>query len=427
MYPKATGPSLLTGASGYRLEVGDCLALLRALPDNCVDAIVTDPPYGLTNDSGGPHGKGQNTAFSRSRAGAGRGGFMGLKWDAAVPGVEVWAECLRVLKPGGHLLAFASTRTQHRMCTRIEDAGFEIRDMIAWMYGSGFPKSRNGIWGGTALKPAIEPITLARKPLIGGLQANALAFGTGGLNIEACRVAPTTGSMVRYGEASQDCRYEETRNSAFAMKPGVRNSAEDGRWPANLIHDGSVEALSRFPESVGQKGRLSGHSSGRRTKHVYGAMGAPRYCEPRSDVISAAQFFYCPKTSRIDRHEGVGDPPPVFKHGATLRQIENATNDRERPGNGHPTVKPTDLMRYLCRLITPEGGLVLDPFMGSGSTGKAAILEGFEFLGFDLDPEYVEIAKHRIDFATGLRRREQEARDRQLSLFEQPSSLSHAI
>jgi DNA modification methylase len=402
---------LRTGMMGSAstLHLGDCLEVLRTLPDASVDAVVTDPPYGLA--------------------------FMGKRWDYDVPTVEVWAECLRVLKPGGHLLAFAGTRTQHRMAVRIEDAGFEIRDMIAWVYGSGFPKSldvskaidrmdaseeqqrrrlrftawvrgtgatsrqineatgtnmgghytthltqpaimtrkhleqcrhllgdvpewvereadirsvesrnmasrevvgqgwridrkENAVnygggtpdgtyaitapatpaaqqwhgWG-TALKPSLEPVTVARKPFKGGVGANVLAHGTGGINVDGCRVGMP----------------EDATGRMFS-----------GRWPANLIHDGSEE--------------------------------------PCALLGDAARFFYTAKASRDDRSDG----------------------------NTHPTVKPTDLMRYLCRLVTPPGGIVLDPFMGSGSTGKAAMLEGFDFIGIEREAAYHAIAERRI-------------------------------
>ncbi|MDX3932645.1 MAG: site-specific DNA-methyltransferase [Stenotrophomonas sp.] len=315
------------------------------MADGSVDAIVTDPPYGLA--------------------------FMGKKWDYDVPTTEVWAECLRVLKPGGHLLAFASTRTQHRMAVRIEDAGFEIRDMIAWVYGSGFPKSHNlggdrQGWG-TALKPALEPITVARRPLAGTVAANVLAHGTGAMNIDDCGI-------------------------------GAKFS-DGGRWPANLIHDGSAEVLASFPDAKGQQGDLRGHSRDRASLGIYGDMGAARDAIARGDSGSAARFFYCAKASRQDRNDGleVGAAPAVAA-GATMREREQA-NWPARNGNHHPTVKPTDLMRYLCRLITPCGGLVLDPFAGSGSTGKAAVLEGFQFVGIELDPIYAAIAESRIRVA----------------------------
>ena len=299
-----------------------------------VDSIVTDPPYGLS--------------------------FMGKRWDYDVPSAEIWAECLRVLKPGGHLLAFAGTRTQHRMAVRIEDAGFEIRDLIAWVYGSGFPKSHNGPWGGTALKPALEPITVARKPLIGTVAENVLAHGTGGLNIDGCRVA----GVVQSGAGATGFG---SRDDGYELGTG-RQYQTAGRWPANLIHDGSDEVTGLFPVTTsggGDKASISASDNR--------SMSGKNYPRPRGSVVapdtgSAARFFYVAKASRSDRGEG----------------------------NRHPTVKPTDLMRYLCRLVTPPGGLVLDPFAGSGSTGKAAVLEGFRFVGIEREAEYVEIARARI-------------------------------
>jgi len=368
----------------FDLHHGDCLEVLRTLPDNSVDAVVTDPPYGLS--------------------------FMGKKWDYDVPAVEVWAECLRVLKPGGHLLAFAGTRTQHRMAVRIEDAGFEIRDMIAWVYGSGFPKSHNlqGDWQGwgTALKPALEPITVARKPLAGTVAENVLEYGTGALNIDGCRV-PTGSEQPRGSGARESWRAMEGRTD---LQPHGENVTPDaGRWPANLIHDGSDEVVSAFPDAKGQQGPISAMAPSEKTSNVYGRMkregeasaSSDNRCavgfkiKPgmrRLDEGSSARFFYCAKASRSDRNDGLQDPGPQFKHGTTLRQIENTA----RTGNHHPTVKPTDLMRYLCRLITPPGGVVLDPFMGSGSTGKAAMLEGFCFVGIEREAEYLEIARARI-------------------------------
>lgn len=231
----------------YRLHLGDCLQVLKTFPDNSFDSVVTDPPYGLS--------------------------FMGKRWDYDVPSVEIWAECLRVLKPGGHLLAFAGTRTQHRMALRIEDAGFEIRDIIAWVYGSGFPKSKNldGDWQGwgTALKPALEPITVARKPLAGTVAANVLAHGTGTLNIDGCRINPTGESRERVGEATQDQRYTDAGGTNFAMKPGPRGGAVAGRWPANLIHDGSTEVVALFPADAGQAAPLATRNSDK-TRNSYG-------------------------------------------------------------------------------------------------------------------------------------------------------------
>ena len=359
----------------YKLLHGDCLEKMAGLQENSVDAIVTDPPYGLS--------------------------FMGKKWDYDVPSVEVWRQCLRVLKPGGHLLAFAGTRTQHRMAVNIEDAGFEIREMLAWVYGSGFPKSLNvgkaidkaagaerkvvatvkkkpsassdcnegwvRPWAegkttmditapatpeaqqwdgwGTALKPALEPITVARKPFKGTVAANVLKWSTGGLNIDGCRV-------------------------------------EGKRWPANLLHDGSDEVVELFPQTTSGGGDKRTEPTGHKV-----------------DKGSAARFFYCAKASKRDRNEGCEGLEEVQQDNTRKEGNPGGDNPRNRGlnkrANHHPTVKPTDLMRYLCRLVTPPGGTVLDPFMGSGSTGKAAILEGFKFLGIEREAEYLAIAQAR--------------------------------
>jgi len=389
-------PSFLTQnrrMDNVRLMLGDCLERLRELPDNSVDSVVTDPPYGLS--------------------------FMGKKWDYDVPSVEVWAECLRVLKPGGHLLAFAGTRTQHRMAVRIEDAGFEIRDMIAWVYGSGFPKSldvskaidkaagaerevvgkvsgmgkQNPEWNGTAqgrtensfkpeydatipateaakqwqgwgtaLKPALEPITVARKPLgEKTVAANVLEHGTGAINVDGCR--------VECKRPAATYLQPDIRGNAYNSERDKRRVAEVpanlGRWPANLIHDSGDEV-----ESL---------------------------------LNSAARFFYCAKASKKDRDEGCEGMPLqasyMVENGSKTAAAANGVRyDRTtRQRNNHPTVKPTDLMRYLCRLVTPPEGIVLDPFMGSGSTGKAAVLEEFQFIGIERDESYFKIARSRIE------------------------------
>jgi hypothetical protein len=442
------------------------------MPDCSVDAVVTDPPYGLS--------------------------FMGKKWDYDVPGVEVWAECLRVLKPGGHLLCFAGTRTQHRMAVRIEDAGFEIRDMIAWVYGSGFPKSLDvskaidkmdaaqeqqvrryrftewvrstGItskqideatqtnmgghyttaasqpaimtrehleacrhllgeipewvereadirsvesknfaerevigkmenpassiysqsenemsrdvpitapatheakqwegWG-TALKPALEPITVARKPLIGTVAENVLQHGTGAINVDGCRVG--TEPPAPRNAPKKIIRGGKFHASADSGQEMSHYNPTQGRWPANFIHDGSEEV---------------------------------------TDLLgSAARFFYCAKASKRDRDEGCEGMEEKSAAECVDRVEGSAGMNSPRAGAGrtsgsrnhHPTVKPTDLMRYLCRLVTPPDGLVLDPFMGSGSTGKAAALEGFSFIGIEREAEYVAIAQARINHVT---------------------------
>ena len=340
---------------------------MKQLPDNSVDSIVTDPPYGIS--------------------------FMSKKWDYDVPKVEVWKEAMRVLKHGGHALIACGTRTQHRMVVNIEDAGFEIRDVVSWIYGSGFPKSLNiskaidkaagaerevvgdgqfakrrprataetNIQGaeyglgsghkitapatedakqwdgwGTALKPACEFFTLARKPLSEKtIAANVLKWGTGGINIDGCRV----GGKPRTTHADGNRIGNRDGATSISMgNEGFSYVGSQGRFPANLIHDGSQQVLELFPET---------------------------------NKDSAARFFYCPKASKKDRDEG----------------------------NNHPTVKPTALMQYLCRLITPTGGVVLDPYMGSGSTGKAAVKEGFSFVGCELDEDYYKIATARIEAA----------------------------
>lgn len=402
----------------YTLHLGDCIEAMRAMPDNSIDSIVTDPPYGLS--------------------------FMGKRWDYDVPSVEIWTECLRVLKPGGHLLAFAGTRTQHRMAVRIEDAGFEIRDMIAWVYGSGFPKSRNldGDWQGwgTALKPALEPITVARKPLMGTVANNVAEFGTGALNIDGCRVeAIDADQLAKHWdrETTTDMRGGNFVGGRSGGVPRTTQPSTLGRWPANLVHDGSPVVLEQFPDAPGQLACASTNSEAWKTQNAYGAMRRGRGSEPsadssntglvgfkmkpgerRMDSGSAARFFYCAKASRADRNDGLptGEMPAVTAC-ATMREREQADWPK-RNGNHHPTVKPTDLMAYLLRLVTPPGGTALDPFMGSGSTGKAAMREGFNFIGCELDPDYMAIAKERIEheLAKVTAAREQPA-ESQLNLF----------
>ena len=644
----------------YQIHIGDCLETLRTLPDNSVDSIVTDPPYGLSKEPDMAEVlrhwlAGDDYQHKGS-------GFMGKTWDSFVPGPAIWRECLRVLKPGGHLLAFFGTRTQDMGTLAIRLAGFEIRDSISWVYGSGFPKSMDvskaidkaedyklqaahrrawveavqeaglslpgnsrhdwtvgehapgnkwwaefeawlpGLSGekreaierivvgkgfkprptfhtadiggeaeaneyaittaatdaarqwegwGTALKPAHEPITFARKPLAKGhtVAANVLAHGTGALNIDGCRVEPTGESRERAGEASQDRRYTEAGGTNFAAKPGIHGGDPAGRWPANLIHDGSDEVVALFPAEavaaapvMGTEPTANGFSgpvkySGMRERVAgafHGDSGSaarffkqfevtddvwlanlspalsvernlslqeladaiaqsdavtsalpegialsaatepstsvtpsesrliataviqaiPRFVTasllgPLHDVLilspspvklvarreqigtttitaslslsagsaasitfsimpksseagakaskpSPGKFIYCAKASRKDRNEGLpSSDQPAVATNATMREREDA-NWSARNGNFHPTVKPTDLMAYLCRLVTPPGGVVLDPFMGSGSTGKAAIREGFRFIGCELLPEYGDIARARL-------------------------------
>lgn len=379
------------------LYLGDCRDVLRALPRASIDSIVTDPPYEL--------------------------GFMGKGWDRTgiANDAALWRECLHVLKPGGHLLAFSGSRTYHRMTCAIEDAGFDIRDQIMWLYGSGFPKSLNldGEWDGwgTALKPAHEPVCFARKPFKETVADNVLEYGTGALNIDACRI-PTDDSLPegaggllshvrdgkaypngRAGEASAERRYTETGGTNFALKPGVRGGDPSGRWPANVIHDGSDEVMSAFPEAQGQQAAVTGQEPSSKTNNVYSAFNGRPATTPRGDSGSAARFFYCAKASREDRDEGLQRFQRKQRDESRKEGNPGGDNPRNRGlalrSNHHPTVKPTDLMRYLCRLVTPPGGIVLDPFMGSGSTGKAAAKEGFSFIGIEREQEYFEIACER--------------------------------
>lgn len=368
----------------YDLRLGSNLDVLPTLADNSVDAIVTDPPYEL--------------------------GFMGKSWDSTgiAFNLDVWRECLRVLKPGGHLLAFSGSRTYHRMAVAIEDAGFQIRDQIMWIYGSGFPKSLDvskaidnqagskradrviaeaGVSGshenptkailnkgtpvtpeaqqwqgwGTALKPAHEPIVLARKPLVGTVAANVLEWGTGGLNIDGSRVGTTVETWPSTRNYSSKEMSRPGSTMANDAETQLTGDAPAGRFPANVIHDGLAEEWARY--------------------------------------------FYCAKASKRDRNEGLEGFEAIRVHDGRKAGNKGGSNPRNRTNdlkvNHHPTVKPTDLMRYLCKLITPPGGTVLDPFMGSGSTGKGAIIEGFDFIGIELSEEYLAIAKARIEFAKG--------------------------
>jgi site-specific DNA-methyltransferase (adenine-specific) len=308
-----------------QLLLGDCLEKMREITSDSVDSIVTDPPYGLS--------------------------FMGKKWDYDVPSVAIWQECLRVLKPGGHLLAFAGTRTQHRMAVRIEDAGFEIRDMIAWVYGSGFPKSLNlkdvqpGF--GTALKPALEPITLARKPLIGTVVANVLEWGTGGINVDGCR--------VEADNTENRARPPRTPNAILGGGKGTNLTASEhnsaGRWPANLIHDGSEEVVSLFPQSKAGTQTQPLAKGGIWKTEKGNAPAAAQY----GDNGSAARFFYCAKASRSERDTGCEDL-------------------------GHST----------------PGGTCLDPFLGSGTTAVAALQEGFSVIGIERDEHSYKTAMARV-------------------------------
>lgn len=387
------------------LYQGDSRDILKELPDNSIDSCVCDPPYALVSiqkrfgKPGSAPAKG-NDAYMRASS-----GFMGANWDVGDTAFAetFWAEVLRVLKPGGHVVAFSGTRTYHRMAVAIEDAGFECRDMLSWVYGSGFPKSHNqhGDWEGwgTALKPAHEPICLARKPLCGTVAANLASWGVGALNVDGCRVA--TGETI---VATRNIALGSSGAGVFgaATVPGVYEQKEGGRWPANICHDGSDEVLAAFPETKSGGAPTSGDRNG----EVFGAFAARSLTNHGASEGSAARFFYCAKASRADRDAGLDHLPK--KAGGMVSNTSGQHMTRRDEGynpepraNIHPTVKPTTLMQWLCRLITPPGGVILDPFMGSGSTGKAAVLEGFQFVGCEREDEYMPIATARIAWAIG--------------------------
>jgi len=325
---------------------GDCLEVMPTLPADSIDAIVTDPPYGLS--------------------------FMGRDWDHGVPGEHFWAEALRVAKPGAHLLAFGGTRTFHRLACAIEDSGWEIRDTLGWIYGSGFPKSLNiGNGYGTALKPAYEPIILARKPLSSTVAANVQQWGTGALNIDASRI-PTDEDFGRGGERERTRGYVGIKSDETI--PALPASPL-GRWPANIIHDGSEEVLSVFPQTSSNSGTPFRRNATNEGRTAYGDYSRPADEDGYyGDSGSAARFFYCAKAAKSERGEG----------------------------NTHPTVKPLKLMRYLVRLITPPGGTVLDPFAGSGTTLLAAEQEGFDSIGIEMEAEHITIIEGRLVVVEGM-------------------------
>lgn len=400
-----------------RIYVGDAMERLRELLEESVDSVVTDPPYHLTTGKQG--GSGQASENLNSPAGRSRAttGFMGKGWDGGDIAFrpDTWVAVMRVLKPGGYLVAFGGTRTYHRLACAIEDAGFEIRDQIGWCFGSGFPKSHNlhGDWEGwgTALKPAWEPICVARKPFKGTVEKNVLQHGTGAINIAGCRIE---GEPVPLNRTEQWTGFGQEKRPDYEQ---VMNVA--GRWPANLIHDGSYEVLAAFPNATGQCADVKYDEREKKIQNVYGAMR--RGHEPSADKIysdnggtnfamkpgarrldegSAARFFYCAKASKEDRNEGcygLDDKPSGMVSNTSGQHVTRRDGGAPGPAkNNHPTVKPTDLMRWLCRLVTPPGGTVLDLFMGSGSTGKAALLEGFDFIGIERELEYIRIAESRI-------------------------------
>jgi site-specific DNA-methyltransferase (adenine-specific) len=422
------------------LILGDCLDKLKELDDNSVDSIVTDPPYGLS--------------------------FMGKKWDYDVPSQAIWEECMRVLKPGGHLLAFAGSRTYHRMAVRIEDAGFEIRDQIMWVYGSGFPKSHNigkgvdklqgnerevvgenpnkkgrksdgkvsfvsdtllgkgenaGVYvdkgnsqwegWGTALKPAHEPIVMARKPLSENTVVdNVLQWGTGGINIDDSRIG--LDEELDKSQLRTINRSQKTEKDGWGMNSNGSDTAQvvrpEGRFPANIIFDEEAGKLLDEQSGISKStGGRNGNKEGVGHNGIYGKYnGEVKDGNPGlGDVGGASRFFYCPKTSKTDRNEGLDEFEEKTRSdmnkmmGKSGNFKTGSGNDRTTEfKNHHPTVKPTDLMLYLIRLVTPKGGTTLDPFMGSGSTGKAAVRGGFDFVGIEREKDYFQIAEARIQY-----------------------------
>jgi site-specific DNA-methyltransferase (adenine-specific) len=348
------------------LHAGDCVEVMASLPEASVDSVVCDPPYHLTSivkrfgaDGAAPAKVGKTGAYARASA-----GFMGKQWDGGdvAARVETWAAVFSVLKPGGHLLAFSGTRTYHRMVCAIEDAGFEVRDQIGWTFGSGFPKSHNaGNGWGTALKPAWEPIVLARRPLIGTVAANVLQFGTGAINVDGCRVGTDDTRSV----ASKSALGLINDDSWKAQE--VMAGSACGRWPANLVHDGSEEVLAAFPDADG----AVSNSRTANNNAVYGEQNGMERQVGRGDSGSAARFFYTAKADSEDRL-----------------------------GSKHPTVKPLDLMQWLVRLVTPKGGVVLDPFAGTGTTGEAAWREGMRAILIEREEEYQADIARRMELAT---------------------------
>ena len=454
------------GDDRYQLHLGDCLDVLKGMAENSVDSVVTDPPYGLSD-----HGEAEVVACLQAWM-AGEvyttkgNGFMGKSWDSWVPGPEVWRECFRVLKPGGYLIVFASTRTDDLMSMACRLAGFRKHPAGVWVFGSGFPKATNlskafdagsgrpedirraamgdeyapsgrgrvnydhgaasvmngnaaahepatpaakqwdgWFYGLQSLKPAMEPWLMFQKPHEVCMTDNVLKWGTGAVNVDACRVDST--DNVRFERAPGDVSRKNWRKGTCV---GAAIPTDIGRWPANLLHDGSDAVVTMFPTTAGASAPVKGTEASNASD---GNITGERARVPgafHSDSGSAARFFntfppeehdplhYCPKASKADREEGLAGFSPSYslRDNGFSDKISDTKNPR---ANNHPTVKPTALMRHLVRLITPPGGTCLDPFLGSGSTGKAAMLEGFNFIGIEREAEYVAIAEARIAHA----------------------------
>lgn len=451
----------------YQLFTGDSLEILKGFADNSVDSIVCDGPYGLGKEPDPMEVLRDWLDHSYHEVKA-KGGCMNKRWDNFVPQPLLWRECYRVLKPGGFLLSFFGTRTYDWGVMAIRLAGFSVRDTLQWIYGQGFPKSldiskaldkmagaKREVIGrdakkwrnvenhsgdalkfkydyydtkaaitvpatqdakqwdgwGTALKPANEPIVLAQKPISErNIALNVLKWGTGGLNINGCRVAFESAEDL---EGATYGNQPVINGGNYATGPGKDIRAENveanpqGRWPANVIHDGSPDVVQHFPHTESgsiQPHHNSGTDSGQKFNYgIYGQRNAIKY-ETIGDRGSAARFFYCSKASPLDRDEGLEGFE--LKEAGAMQGNQDGSRIRngkviETPqrANDHPTVKPTDLMRWLCRLVTPPGGIVLDPFCGSGSTGKGCMLEGLRFIGIDMDQKNIDLSRARIEFA----------------------------
>ena len=366
---------------------GDCIEQMQKLIDDGVqvDSVVTDPPYHLTSivkrfgkisldddTKTSQRSRDRSDGFGRLAA----GGFMGKEWDGGDSAFrpETWELALKLLKPGGHILAFSASRNYHRMAVAIEDAGFEIRDQMMWLYGSGFPKSLNiGDGWGTALKPAHEPIVMARKSIEGTNKQNKEKYKTGGLNIDGCRIegdSNTERKVTNRKTRSEDGVWTDGNSGMKAEGSQYADADPKGRFPSNVMHDGSEVVKDIFPSTSKSAGG-GGTKTISKNKTVFtGGWGNKEYDKTigYGDDGSASRYFYCPKVSKAERGNK----------------------------NTHPTVKPQELMKYLCRMVTPKGGTVLDPFMGSGSTGMAAKDEGFAFIGIEKEKEYFDIAEARI-------------------------------
>ena len=444
----------------YKIINDSMLNMLSHIEENSIDCVITDPPYHLTSITkrfGKEDSKeaqfGKDGSFKRLSK-----GFMGKEWDGGDISFnpETWGKCFKALKPGGYLLAFGGSRTFHRIACAIEDAGFELRDTIMYLYGSGFPKSLNianaiakregakregaGTKGstfpidnkyqeyiltknakqwqgwGSQLKPAFEPIIMARKPIKTTVAENVMIYGVGGINIDECRV----GDEERF--LTPATPKKGTFNCSFDSNYDGKNVL--GRFPANVIHDGSEEVISGFPNTSNNGGKLTipNFSDKNAEKGIYNRLNAERL-EYKGNVYddfgSASRYFYTAKASKKDRDEGLDG----FKQKQTTRK------------NTHPTVKPCELMQYLIRLVAPKGATILDPFMGSGSTGKAVMFENrernadYKFIGIDLEKEYCEIAEMRIDYALNkyeydFKQELQESKEKgQLNIFDMEENL----